>query len=75
MTIGLLLFNATKYNALLSFILATMYGASDELHQMFVPNRTPLLSDIAIDSTGVLLTLIIASLWLHFRTNKKIDPR
>jgi len=71
--LALLLFNATKYNALLSFLLATTYGASDELHQMFVPNRTPLLSDVAIDSTGVLITLIIASLWIHFRTNKKID--
>ena len=65
--LALLLFNATKYNTALSFVLATTYGASDEWHQMFVPNRTPLLSDVAIDSTGVLLTLAIASLWIYWR--------
>lgn len=65
--LALLLFKATKYNTLLAFSLATIYGASDEWHQMFVPNRTPSLSDVAIDSTGVLLTLAIVSLWLHFK--------
>jgi len=69
--LALLLFNATKYNTFLSFVLATIYGASDEWHQMFVPNRTPLLSDVAIDSTGVLLTLVAASLWFHFKNKQK----
>jgi VanZ family protein len=39
------------------------YAASDEFHQIFVPNRTPLVSDVLIDSTGGLAGLLL--LWLR----------
>ena len=32
--------------------IATLYAASDELHQVFVSGRTPSLVDVAIDSAG-----------------------
>jgi VanZ family protein len=32
--------------------LATLYAASDEFHQWFVPNRGPSIWDVALDSTG-----------------------
>ncbi len=38
--------------ALLSAVLATFYGATDEIHQRFVPGRTPELSDICADAAG-----------------------
>jgi len=38
------------------------YAASDEFHQIFVPNRTPLVSDVMIDTSGGALGLLL--LWL-----------
>jgi VanZ family protein len=43
-----------------AWLLATLYGASDELHQMIVPGRTPLFTDVMIDSLGACLILCIA---------------
>ena len=38
------------------------YAASDEFHQIFVPNRTPLVSDVMIDTSGGVIGLLL--LWL-----------
>lgn len=47
---------------LISFIAATIYGATDELHQMFIPGRGPLLSDIFIDSVSALTGVVFIAL-------------
>lgn len=39
---------------LLPTLFGTLYAASDEIHQMFVPGRGPLFSDVVLDSCGVL---------------------
>ena len=46
----------------LALALAFLYAASDEIHQIFVPNRTALTSDVFIDTTGGALALL--GLWL-----------
>jgi len=38
------------------------YAASDEFHQIFVPNRTALVSDVLIDTCGGAVALLV--LWL-----------
>jgi VanZ family protein len=46
----------------LALALVFLYAASDELHQVFVPGRTALISDVLIDSSGGAIGLIL--LWL-----------
>ena len=38
----------------LATVLGTLYGVSDEVHQWFVPPRTPELMDLAADFLGAL---------------------
>lgn len=40
---------------LIAALLATLYGISDELHQMFVPGRTAAVDDVVADALGALL--------------------
>lgn len=54
--------------ALLSAAICTLYSASDEFHQSFVPERTALVSDIGVDALGFLsgvaaTFLLFAILW------------
>lgn len=69
--LGWLLFRAIRGNrsgfnirwALAAIIVATLYAASDEWHQSFVPSRTPSAWDVLIDTTGATLAQV-----LFFRT-------
>lgn len=47
----------------LAFALTTLYGASDEWHQSFVPGREMLFGDWLIDSAGALCGLVVARQW------------
>ncbi|CAA7603128.1 VanZ-like [Acididesulfobacillus acetoxydans] len=57
--LALLLFYATGKRALLSYGLATLYAASDEFHQIFVPGRTPAVQDVMLDSAAALVMIIV----------------
>ena len=39
----------------ISFGIGAIYAISDEIHQSFIPDRTPLVGDVIIDSCGVLV--------------------
>ena len=59
----------------LTLLLCIGYAITDELHQGFVPGRTPKLMDVFIDSSGALLGigiyhLFIESGWRRFRVNR-----
>lgn len=47
-------------------IIGSLYAASDEFHQLFVPGRAGMLTDVLIDSLGVLLG------WIIFAGGKKL---
>jgi VanZ family protein len=43
---------------LLAFLLCALYAVSDEIHQMFVPNRYSELTDVLSDMVGAALGLV-----------------
>ncbi|CAA7603119.1 VanZ-like [Acididesulfobacillus acetoxydans] len=57
--LALLLFFATGHRAVLSYGLATLYAASDEFHQIFVPGRTPAVQDVMLDSAAALIVILV----------------
>jgi VanZ family protein len=38
-----------------TFVIGWAYGVCDELHQAFVPGRTPEIYDVAMDAVGILI--------------------
>ncbi len=52
-----------------AFVLAVLYGLSDEFHQSFVPNRHPDLFDVATDMVGAALALWFWRRRLRARAN------
>ena len=54
-----------KHPLLLSYLIGTLYAASDELHQLFVPGRSGELTDAMLDSLGVLLGALLISLLIR----------
>ena len=50
----------------MAWLTGTIYAGTDELHQMFVEGRGPALTDVAIDSGGVLFGALLLNLLLYF---------
>lgn len=61
---------ARGWRILLAVSICIIYGATDELHQMFVPNRTPDLYDLVADAAGCLAAASVPSLWRRFAPTK-----
>lgn len=72
MGLSLLIFNATystwetKFTPLIAFAGTFFYAVTDEIHQIFVPDRAFQLSDILVDSTGALIGVIASFVILKF---------
>lgn len=49
----------------LSWVFCILYAASDEFHQLFVPGRAGLVTDVCIDSAGALLGILLFLAALH----------
>jgi VanZ family protein len=47
--------------AAIAVLIVFAYASTDEFHQRFVPNRTPLVSDVFVDTGGALIGMI--ALW------------
>jgi VanZ family protein len=55
--------------ARLALLLVMFYAATDEFHQSFVPTRTPLVTDVLIDTAGGAAGLF--ALWICGRWRKR----
>jgi VanZ family protein len=47
--------------ALTAVVIVFLYASTDEFHQRFVPSRTPMVSDVFIDTSGAVIGMI--ALW------------
>lgn len=79
--LGILLKNALRYenfsyikSNFYSIMTGVLYAISDEFHQSFVPNRGPQVSDIFIDSVGVIFGVLFLS-YIIKRTKKSIASK
>ena len=52
----------TLTRILLAAALGTLYGVSDEIHQHFVPPRTPDILDVVADSIGAFVGALVMTL-------------
>jgi VanZ family protein len=43
--------------------IATAYGVTDEVHQMFVPGRMPDIGDVAADAAGAFIAVGVCWAW------------
>jgi VanZ family protein len=53
----------SRFSITLSFLVATAYGVLDEVHQMFVPYRSPDPLDLYTDIGGAFLAVVALWFW------------
>ena len=54
-----------------TLLLVFIFAATDEFHQRFVPTRTPLVSDVFIDTAGGATSLLILRCWQRLRCGRQ----
>jgi VanZ family protein len=48
-----------RHPALTALVMAFLYACTDEIHQIFVPDRGPGVKDVMIDTAGALAGIVI----------------
>ena len=48
-----------KNRLIITTIIGIIYACSDEIHQSFVPGRSPMITDVMIDTMGVILGILL----------------
>ena len=51
--------NKKRHSFIIAWFLTTAYAATDEFHQLYVPNRTASVDDVVLDSFGAFITLLL----------------
>ena len=65
----------TLASALVAWLVATMYGVTDEVHQSFVPGRTPDVGDVVADAMGAALAVGLLWAWAILARRRSSPPR
>ena len=55
---------------LIVIVVAFAYGISDELHQIYVPGRSPTITDVMFDLVGTILGVSAWGVYNRRRSNK-----
>jgi VanZ family protein len=64
--------NVTGRIAIIAILLATFYGMTDEIHQIFVPGRTAALDDLAADALGAVTAAGLLLAWAIIRRQRRV---
>lgn len=48
-----------KNRLIITLTTGIIYASSDEIHQSFVPGRSPMITDVVIDTMGVILGILL----------------
>lgn len=63
-----------KWRIVITILIGILYAISDEFHQSFSPGRTPKITDIYIDTLGIifgmLIILLIREIYHRYNTKK-----
>lgn len=54
------------------WLIGTVYAATDELHQIYQPNRSGQISDVVLDSAGVFAGILFIWLMIQYRRKKHV---
>lgn len=60
--------------AAIAVFIVFLYASTDEFHQMFVPSRTPMISDVFVDTSGAVIGMIVlrtAGRWFKWWGNRE----
>ena len=60
----------SKRGIIISVCFVFLYACSDELHQLFVPERSGEITDVLLDTIGGLIGVIILYYYYYFRRRK-----
>lgn len=63
----------TKKTMIFMGVIAVLYAASDEIHQLFVNARSGKFTDVLIDSIGIVIAIAVYALIMFVRRRKSID--
>ncbi|MFH1307321.1 MAG: VanZ family protein [archaeon] len=58
----------------LGILAAVFYALLDEIHQFFVPGRYSSISDVLVDSLGIIYAAMIYFIIIKYRENKNVFP-
>lgn len=62
-----------KSRILISLILGVLYATSDEIHQLFSPGRSAQITDVYIDTLGILVGIFVILLFIKIFEKIKLQ--
>lgn len=67
---GLLYFSFRCRRGGWAILISSLYGVSDEIHQSFVPGRTPELKDWIVDTIAAFMAVVIIEVLIYLRNSR-----
>ena len=64
-----------RFQVLVSVLICAAYAASDEMHQIFISGRTPLATDVLIDTGGSVLGIVLLVMLVRRKKRLTMDMK